>query len=146
MSYAVIEAGIATVIKKHTDFSASNVFQGDFRGLGKGLARLVVITFNSTSKAGLSLKNEIHTWVTNVDIFIPWRGEAYELEQRITTESQKIQDEFGKYPRLDGVAGVIDSSMSAGARPDVMTIKKTSYRGKRYTVTTREAVAPGRLE
>ena len=146
MSYSLIEAGIATVIKKHTDFSDANVFQGDFRGLGKGLARLIVITFESTSKVGLSIQNELHTWITNVDIFVPWRGEAYELEQRITTESQKLQDEFGKYPRLDGVSGVINSSMSAGARPDIMSIKKTTYKGKRYTVTTREAVNPGRLE
>lgn len=146
MSYSLIEAGIATVIRKHADFTTANVFQGDFRGLGKGLARLIVITFESTSKVGLSIQNELHTWITNVDIFVPWRGEAYELEQRITTESQKVQDEFGKYPRLDGVSGVINSSMSAGARPDIMSIKKTTYKGKRYTVTTREAVNPGRLE
>jgi len=146
MSYSLIEAGVATVIKKHADFDATNVFQGDFRAMGKGLARLVVITFGGHSKAELTLTQELHTWTTNIDIFVPFRGELYELETRITTESQKVQDTFGIYPRLDGVANVIKSSMTQGAMPDQLSVNKGAYRGKRYMVVTEEAVNPARTE
>lgn len=146
MSYATVEAGILAVIIKHADFSASNVKQADFRDLGKGLARCVVLTFGGTSKESLTIQYEKHIWTTNVDIFVPWKGEAYELEQRITTESQKIQDAFGLYPRLDAVSGILKSEMSSGAMPGLLSLQKTRYRGKRYLVVTEEEVNPGRLE
>lgn len=146
MSYSTIEAAVATVIKTHADFSASNVSQADLRLLVKGLARFVILTFGAHSEEELTIQYTRHNWTVNVDVYVPWRSEAYELENRISVEAQKVIDTLQKYPRLNGTANVTKAQISSAARPELLSLRKGAYRGKRHLLEVQETVNPARVE
>ena len=88
----------------------------------------------------------VHRWTVNVDIFVPWRNEAYELEQRISVEAQKVIDTLQKYPRLNGTSGVNKAQISNVGLPDILELRRGAYRGKRHPLEVEEIVDPGRVE
>ena len=62
MSQATIEAGIVATIKLHADFDATNCYLYDKRALGKGLDRLVVVSYANLRKEELTLQLERRIW------------------------------------------------------------------------------------
>lgn len=147
MSYSTIEAAAVAVIKKNTDFGAAGVTVAhDTRGLGKGLARFCLVSYNSDKREELSIKRDLQTWFLNIDVFVPWRGELADLEGRVGAEVQKVKDVLGQYPRLDACAGVLKASLTQGTFPDVITRAKGAWRGKRSILEVQEWLDPGRAE
>lgn len=146
MTQAVIEAGIIATIKLHADFDDTNCFIYDKRALGKGLARLVIVTYAQMRREPVSLKIERRIWTYNVDVLVPWRGELSELDTRVGTETQKVIDILAKYPRLNGVANVQRTDMALSSIPDVVSHRKGVYRGRRHTLDVREIFDPVRAE
>jgi len=147
MSYSTIETAVVNVIKKNADFGAAGVtIAHDTKGLGKGLSRFCLVSYNSDKTEELSVKQEKRTWFLNVDVFVPWRGDLATLEGSIMTEFQKVKDELALYPRLDHCAGVLKASLTQGMFPDVITRAKGAWRGKRSILEVQEWVDPGRLE
>ena len=146
MSQSVIEAAIVAVIKLHADFDDTNCYLYDRRALGKGLARLVVVTYNQLRRESISLQMERRVWTYNVDVLVPWRGELYELDTRVGTETQKVIDILAKYPRLNGTANVQRTDMTLSAIPDVISHRKGVYRGRRHTLDVLEIYDPQRAE
>lgn len=146
MSQAVIEAAIVATIQLHADFDSTNTYVYDRRAIGKGLARLVVISFNNLSKEELTIKFERRIWTYNVDVLVPWRGQLTELDTRVGTETQKVIDTLAEYPRLNGVADVQKAIMTASPTADVITEKKGVYRGRRHSLDVMEIYDPGRAE
>ena len=146
MSQSVIEAGIVGTIRLHADFDADNCKLYDRRPLGKGLARVVVVSYDSVSTEQITIKMERRTWVYNVDVLVPWRGELAELDTRVGVETQKVIDTLAAYPRLNATANVQRADFSNSARPDLIMEKKGVYRGRRHTLNVLEIVDPGRAE
>jgi hypothetical protein len=146
MSQAVIEAGIIATIKLHADFDDTNCFIYDKRALGKGLARLVIVTYAQMRREPVSLKIERRIWTYNVDVLVPWRGELSELDTRVGTETQKVIDILAKYPRLNGAANVQRTDMTLSSIPDVVSHRKGVYRGRRHALDVREIFDPQRAE
>ena len=83
MTQATIEAGIIATIIKHADFDSDNTKLYDRRPMGKGKARVVVVSYNSHRKEQITLKMERRIWTYNVDVMIPWRGDLTELDTRV---------------------------------------------------------------
>lgn len=146
MSQATIEAGIIATIQLHADFDTTNCFLYDRRALGKGLERLVVVSYGQHRREELTIQLERRIWTYNVDVLVPWRGELTELDVRVGTETQKVIDTLATYPRLNGVANVSKTIMSLSSLPDVITERKTAYRGRRHTLDIYEIYNPGRAE
>ena len=55
MTYATVEAGVATVIKKLANYSATNVSQDDVRVLANGVARAAVLSRGSSTAEAITL-------------------------------------------------------------------------------------------
>lgn len=146
MSQTTIEAGIVASIQLHADFDADNCKLYDRRPLGKGLARVVVISYNSHSSEQITIQMERRKWNYNVDVLVPWRGDLVELDTRVAVETQKVLDILAQYPRLNGTAGVQRTDLITGAKPDLMQDRKGVYRGRRHTLEVLEFVNPGRSE
>ena len=146
MSQAIIEAGIIRTIKLHADFDDGNCYLYDKRALGKGLARLVVVSYANMGKEELTLQIERRTWTYNVDVLVPWRGSLTELDTRVGTETQKVIDTLASYPRLNATADVQKAVMTAAATTDVITERKGTYRGRRHNLVVFEITNPGRAE
>jgi hypothetical protein len=146
MSQATIEAGIIDTITQHADFDSDNTKLYDRRPMGKGKARVVVVSYNSHRKEQVTLKIERRIWIYNVDVMVPWRGDLTELDTRVGTETQKVIDTLAKYPKLNGVAGIQRTDVTLANTPDLIQEKKGGYRGKRHFLDVREIVDPGRVE
>jgi len=146
MSQATIEAGIIATIIKHADFDADNTKLYDRRPMGKGKARVVVVSYNTHRKEPLTLQMERRTWTYNVDVLVPWRGDLTELDTRVGTETQKVIDTLAAYPKLDGVTGVQRTDVTLSNAPDLVQERKGGYRGRRHFLDVKEIVNPGRVE
>lgn len=146
MSQAVIEAAIVATIQIHADFDATNCYAYDKRALGKGLDRLVVVSYAQHRRGGLTLTIDQRTWTHNVDVFVPWRGELAELDSRVGAETQKVVDILAKYPRLNATAGVTRTDMILSAIPDVLTERRGTYRGRRHSLEVLETYDAQRAE
>lgn len=146
MSQTVIEAGIIAVIKLHSDFDDTNCYLYDKRALGKGLDRLVIVSYAQHRREPITLQIERRVWSYNVDVLVPWRGELTELDTRVGTETQKVADILAKYPRLNGTANVQRTDMTLSAIPDVISHRKGVYRGRRHSLDVLEIFNPQRAE
>jgi len=146
MPQAIIEAAIVATIKLHADFDDTNCYLYDKRALGKGLARLVVVSYAQLRRESISLQIERRIWTYNVDVLVPWRGELEEMDIRVGTETQKVIDTLANYPRLNGTAGVHRTEMTLGALPDVLSQSRGRYRGRRHTLDVMEYFQPARGE
>ena len=146
MSQRVIEDAVAATVKLHADFNDTNCFVYDKRALGKGLDRLVVVSYGTIKREGISLQMERRIWTFNVDVLVPWRGELTELDTRVGTETQKVVDILAKYPRLNGTANVQRTDMTLSPTADVISHRKGAYRGRRHTLEVKEIYDPQRAE
>jgi len=146
MSQTTIESGIVGTIRLHADFDADNCKLYDRRPLGKGLPRLVVVSYGSVSDEQITIRMIRRTWVYNVDVLVPWRGELTELDTRVGVETQKLIDTLAAYPRLNATANVQRADFSNSARPDLIMESKGVYRGRRHILNVLEYVNPGRVE
>ena len=146
MSQATIEAGIVATLITHADFSADNTKLYDRRPLGKGLARVVIVSYNQHRTEQLTLSMERWIWTYNIDVMVPWRGELTELDTRVGTETQKVVDTLAKYPKLGAVAGIQRTDLTVSNTPDLIQESKGGYRGRRHFLEIQEIVNPGRLE
>jgi len=146
MSQRVIEDAVVAVIKLHDDFDDTNCFAYDKRALGKGLDRLVVVSFGQIRQESISLRMKRRVWSFNVDVLVPWRGELTELDTRVGTETQKVIDILAKYPRLNGTANVQRTDMTLSPTADVISHRKGAYRGRRHSLDVLEFYDPQRAE
>lgn len=129
MSYALIQAGYATVIKKLTGYDGDNVKEGDWRIMGHGKASFVVLqpgTFQQR-EAGLRNTNEI-VWRTNIELYVPYDGEGYTTLATLIAERQKIIDVINLWPHLGAVSGVMDAMIVGGGEVERTTEGRQFYR------------------
>lgn len=145
-SQRTIEDAIVATVQLHADFDTTNCFAYDKRALGKGLARLVVVSYASHRREGLTLQIDRRTWSFNVDVLVPWRGQLAEMDERVGTETQKVSDILAQYPRLNGTADVQRTDLTASNTPDVITERKGAYRGRRHNLDVLEVYNPARAE
>lgn len=146
MSYATIEAAVATVIIKHADYSTANCVRGDFSLIKKGPSRAVTLTYGGHREEGVTIQGYLHVWTTNIDLLVPWPGLAPTLETNFATERQKIIDQLHLWPALDACSGVVVSEIINANTPEPLGQKKGRYRGQRLFLETKELVTPTREE
>jgi len=141
-----IEDAVVATIKLHADFDDTNCFAYDGRALGKGLPRLVRVSYASHRRQSLTLQVDRRIWSFNVDVLVPWRGQLAEMDERVGTETQKVIDTLAKYPRLNGTADVQRTDMTVSNTPDVLLERRGTYRGRRHVLDVLEVYDPQRAE
>lgn len=146
MSYSTIETAVAVVIKKHADYDDTNVLQGETSAIKKGYERVVRLRYGGHRRSEVSLRAILNVWTTNIDLYIPWRGETAELETRFQTEFQKIIDTIEAWPKLNGTTGIISSDLINASSPEPLESKKSAYRAQRLILETQEMITPTRSE
>lgn len=146
MSQRAIEDAIVAVIKLHADFGDTNCYIYDRRALGKGLARLVVVSYAQHRRESLTLQMDRRIWSFNVDVLVPWRGQLTELDIRVGTETQKVVDILAKYPRLNGTSDIQRTDLTLSSLPDVIMERRGTYRGRRHSLDVLEIYNPQRAE
>ena len=118
MSYDSVEAGLQGVITNVSGLSTSNVTLGDYRALGHGHTRVAVLRPGPFDRRVTAAPRRMGTtWITIVDIFVPFDGELSTVADDVRVYRQEIIDEVDKYPLLNGTSGVINAIVSGGGEP-----------------------------
>lgn len=123
MSYATVEAGVATVIKKLTNYSSTNVSQEDTRILVNGVTRAAVLSRGSSIREpitfGATTYTVQNTWLTNVHIYVAMAGEYSTTKANLDTEVDAILAELAKWPNLAATTGVFNAQAEAIGDPEI---------------------------
>ena len=138
MSYDIVQTAVATVVKKITGYSASNVFEHDWRPLAQGQAFLVVLKPGPFSQQEPVLRGAtIVNWVTNLELYVLNTGEQNTTIDTLITEREKLLTIFNQWPHLGGTSGVLDCLALSGG--EVETIEGTQWCRQVLIVRTTEA-------
>ena len=122
MSYDVVETGLRDVIRKISGFTAiddsANVTKGDYRCLGFGVTKAVVLTPGSFSREAVAIPRRLaQNWTVNLELWLPFRNELSDIASDIRTVRQEVLDEIDKWPKLDATVGVLDAFANGGNEP-----------------------------
>lgn len=141
-----IEDAIVATVKLHADFNDTNCYAYDRRALGKGLDRLVIVSYSIHRREALTIQIDRRLWSFNIDVLVPWRGQLAAMDELVGTEAQKVIDILAQYPRLNATADVQRVDMTASNTPDVLTERRGTYRGRRHNLDVLEVYDPQRAE
>ena len=123
MSYATVEAGVATVIKKLANYSTTNVSQDDVRVLANGVARAAILSRGGSSREpvtlGITTYTIQNTWITTVYIYVPMAAEYATTKTNLDSEVDAVLAELAKWPNLAGVSGVFNSLAEVVSEPEI---------------------------
>ena len=119
MSYDLIEAGLLTIVRKDSHFSAQNSDRADERILAQGRPVTAILRYGgSDPKRGGANNNLDFTWTTIVDVWFRNQGEIPFYNSNIGEHMNSLLRTFATYPTLAGVADV--SSAFPGASGEVL--------------------------
>lgn len=128
MSYATIEAALATILKTISGFSASNVAQGNYRILGTGQTKAIVLMPGALTHRGESFGGFWRTsWGINLELYHLWDGEQSTMMTTIKSVRQDVIDRIDMYPTLDNTAGVIVGAVDSGQEPEIWAVGNLQY-------------------
>lgn len=145
MTYAVVEAAVAAVVRKVTGYTTANVGQGDALKLAAGVARAAMVYRGpgGTSEP-ISLGNPRtvrNVWTVVVDVYVPGNGRSVaDTQAALQTEVDSVKTELEKWPRLDAAAGVVDAVPSVGAEEPMVAVGEMWLQPVYVTVTELETV------
>ncbi|MDD4984190.1 MAG: hypothetical protein PHQ43_00175 [Dehalococcoidales bacterium] len=122
MSYSTVETALATVIKKATGYSTTNVASGDYRVLAKGNAKAVVLQPGSFEREYVSTQYMRSAWAINVELYVLWGGEQSTVAGNIRTERQALIDKIDQYPTLDSATGVVRAILKSAGPPEIWQV------------------------
>lgn len=115
MSYATIEAALSSVIQKIADFDGDNVSQGDWRILGHGKDKAVVLMPGPFTRVPSVVQNaNLVTWSVDIELYILFDGEHSTTVATLKTQRQLIMDEVNKFRKLDATSGVLSAIIADG--------------------------------
>jgi microcompartment protein CcmK/EutM len=121
MTYAAVEVGVQTVIAKLSDYTTNtNVMLGDYRALGGGQAKVVVLQRGDAAREQISMgatptfRND---WIVVAELFLPFTGELADQKTAIDAEVDAILAELAKWPKLAGVSGVTNQEAARVREP-----------------------------
>ena len=139
MSYATAESALQTILRTVTGFASPNVTLGDYRFLGTGTEKAVVLNPGPFTRENLSPGLVHNSWIVLVELFIGFRGEISTIASDIRTERQALIDKIDTYPTLDRTAGITLGSLEAGDEPELWAIGSRQYWRQVLRVTVKEA-------
>jgi len=113
MSDLAIQTRLQALIQLLEAFDDEDVTRGDYRILDRGSAPYAVILPGPFEAEFLSLgRREKVTWSLTVEVIERYLGDDYEP---ITMARQLVKDHLNGYRTLNGLAGVMDAFVTAGA-------------------------------
>jgi len=139
MSYDSVESGLLTVIQLHADFTTTNSSKGDYRILGAGVSRGLILTPGPFRKAVTAAPRRMgFSWVVNLELFVPFKGELSTIATELRTIRQDLMDQIDKYPTLNSTSGVINAFVEGGGEPDLWQGENRRWWMQRMTVSIEE--------
>ena len=120
MSYATIEAALATVLRLATGFDAANVVVGHYRPLSSKKESVTLTPGAISGRRSEGNRTVTTDWVVNVQYFVKAsdHNNVEDVYATITAGRQKLIDVVDQYPTLNGTAGVVIARIVEADEPD----------------------------
>ena len=139
MSYVVAEDALVVILKTVSGFGATNVSKGDYRILGHGIEKALVLQPGPFSRENLA-PGIIHTaWVVLVELYIAFKGEISTIATDLRTERQAVINMVDTYPTLNRTAGITLGVLEAGDEPELWAVGSRQWWRQTMRVTVKEA-------
>lgn len=124
MSYEVVEDGLRDVIRKLANYDSDNCVTGNYKPLGLGKRRVVVLQPGSVpSRSIVAAPRRIRTlWVINIELYIRFRTDVTTIADDIRTDRQEIIDQVDKWSKLDATAGVVNAFITSVDEPEMWRV------------------------
>ena len=121
MSYEVVEDGLRDVIRKLGNYDSSNCVTGNYRPLGGGKRRVVVLQPGAVPDRSIAaaLRRIRTLWVVNIELYIRFRTDVSTIADDIRTDRQEIIDQVDKWPKLDATSGVVNAFITSVSEPEM---------------------------
>ena len=129
MSYATVEADLLTVLRLHANYDGNNTAQGDYRQLARGGPRFVTLFPGAIPNRELiaTPRRMGTTWEIQIQLFVPFTGEANTSNSTLITDRQDIIDHLDKYPTLNGSTGVVSALVTSAREPEPWRGESRNY-------------------
>jgi len=127
MSYSTCENALETIIKQVTGYSIANVTKGDYRILGHGVSKAVVLVPGAFTRNAAAESWLRTAWIANIELYVPFTGDISTIASSIRTERQAIIDEVDKYPTLNSATGVVLARITGGGEPEMWVIGNKNF-------------------
>lgn len=121
MSYKTCEDALAVVIRMLTNYT-STVSIGDYRVLGKGKMKAVILQPGPFTREMVSANRMRSVWKINAELFVGFTTDVSTVASSIRTERQDIIDKIDKYPTLNSTTGIVLAQIMEGGVPEVWAI------------------------
>lgn len=139
MSYTVAETALETILKTVTGYSASNVSKGDYRVLGTGQTKAIVLNPGPFTRVNMSPGIVNNNWVVLLELYIPFQTEISTIATNIRTERQAIIDKIDTYPTLNRASGIVLGALESGDEPELWQVGTRRWWRQVMRVAVREA-------
>ncbi len=146
MSYSTCEAALATILKTVTGYSSTNVTQGDYKILGTGQTKAIVLQPGAFTRTIETPNQTLSHWKMSIELFLPFQTEISAIATAIRTERQSIIDKLDTYPTLNKVGGVLLGFLEAGEEPELWAIGSHRWWRQRMRVDVQEMVTATSVE
>lgn len=114
MSYQLISQGLQNIVQLVGGFGPENVAYEDFKALNAGMARAVVLEYESFNQERLSMRGgRLVTWTIKLNLFNQFM-DLVESQAAQDADRQAILDTLDHYPCLGGTANVLDALVVNG--------------------------------
>ena len=152
MSEGTIRDAIVAVIRKHADFSSANVGSNDFRMLGSGQIRAVVVGIGEYVERDATLLAIENTWTHPIIVARQWPGQLPDALTSLEIEVEKVKSQLKAWQNLDAgywgatLPGVQRVTIQTRGEAKYMEARTGSYAYQEMNIITVEMEIPTRSE
>jgi len=145
MSYASVEDALRTLLQAVSGYSTANVSEGDYRILGTGQTKAMILQpgiFSRVNAPGI----QENKWTVNVELFIPFQDEISTVAVAIRTERQAIIDKLDANETLNRTVGVLFGAIESGDEPEIWAVGSRRWWRQLLRVTIKESTTTATAE
>ena len=138
MSYSSVEDALKTLLQAVSGYSTDNVSEGDYRILGTGQTKAMVLQPGAFRRANMAPGIQENQWTVNVELFIPFQDEISTIAAAIRTEVAAIIAKIDAYPTLNRTSGVLLGAIESGDEPEIWAVGSRRWWRQLLRVTIKE--------
>ncbi len=138
MSYTTVEDALLAVVRSVTGYDTENSRVGDYRILGHGKGKAVILNpgpFRRINESSGVIRTD---WAVNLELYVAYSGDISDVAEDIRVERQAIIDKIDQYPTLNRAGGVLLGTLDTGAEPEVWQVGTKRFWRQVMTVTIKE--------
>ena len=133
MTHATVQTAALAVLRKLSEFDATNSSENDYRILANGKAYHAILRRGSSDNRSMQdvPANGVYQRRSDrqviIEVYCLYSVDSLTTRAQLNTITQTILDHFDKWPNLDQTAGVIETDADNTSRPEDTILGGANY-------------------